>query len=204
MDETGSSRSDRDVKALRHGLKILELVARSDRPLSATTIGVEIGLHQTSVSRILNTLSAEGYVRKARPRGYIASLGVFSLSSAAIQQFPLTKKADSVLRAAIEEFPDLSAALATIWRGELMNFGCSGAGQSIALLSAPRSPLHLSAAGLRLLIDFHDRKQSICSPNLAHVSDGPSHPASPRLHRRQFSNLLKPRVNSRCHAVSVA
>lgn len=152
-DQT-ATRVDREIKALRHGLQILDLLVSSDRPLSATAIGAQIGLHQTSVSRIIRTLITEGFVRKAGTRGFLPDFGVFALGAAAVEDFHLVDTAAPAMCDIAAEIPKFETVLVTMWHGQLLHFVRTQQGQAITPFSSRGFPLHLSSAGLRILIDL--------------------------------------------------
>ncbi|WP_129663919.1 IclR family transcriptional regulator [Phytoactinopolyspora endophytica] len=142
-----------EIKALHHGLEILSLMVRAGRPLSATAIGERVGLHQTSVSRIIRTLSADGYVRRAGSRGYVPDFGVFALGTAAVEGFHLVDTARPAMEDIAAEFDGFEATLATLWRGELLHFNRTRLGQASIPFSSRGFPFHLSSAALRLMAD---------------------------------------------------
>lgn len=78
--------------ALAKGVTVLQLLVEADGPLSASEIARRVGLHQSSVSRILSTLSAAGYVRKTGYRSFAPDFGVLSLGAAAVDKFGLAHK----------------------------------------------------------------------------------------------------------------
>lgn len=148
------ARSGGEIKSLRHGLQILDILVRSDRPLSATAIGAQIGLHQTSVSRIIRTLITEGFIRKTGNRGFVSDFGVFALGSAAVENLHLVETAEQPMREIVAEFPAFVAVLVTLWRGQLLHFVRTTHGENPIPFSSRGYPLHLSSAALRLILDM--------------------------------------------------
>lgn len=70
---------------LAKGLKMLEAVARSAGPRGVSELGRELGMTRSNAHRLLQTLSALGYVRHDATLGqYEASLRLFELGSAVV------------------------------------------------------------------------------------------------------------------------
>ena len=72
---------------LAKGLKMLEAIANSDGPRGVSELGRELGMTRSNAHRLLQTLSALGYVRHDAARGhYEATLRLFELGSAVISR----------------------------------------------------------------------------------------------------------------------
>ncbi|MFZ5689961.1 MAG: IclR family transcriptional regulator [Pseudomonadota bacterium] len=70
---------------LAKGLKMLEAVARSEGPRGVSDLGRELGMTRSNAHRLLQTLSALGYVRHDPVLGqYEATLRLFELGSAVV------------------------------------------------------------------------------------------------------------------------
>jgi IclR family KDG regulon transcriptional repressor len=70
---------------LAKGLKVLETVARSKGPRGVSDLARELGMTRSNAHRLLQTLSALGYVRHDAALGqYEASLRLFELGSAVV------------------------------------------------------------------------------------------------------------------------
>jgi DNA-binding IclR family transcriptional regulator len=149
MKETDSS-----LKALNHGLDTLRLLLESRTPLSATEIARKIGLHQSSVSRILKALTAAGYVRKPAYHSFAVDYGVLTLGNAARAHFPLVDMPRAIVQELAEQASGMMVVVATVWRGQLVYFLRAQKDQEQMSLSTGGYPLHLSAVALRLLLDL--------------------------------------------------
>jgi DNA-binding IclR family transcriptional regulator len=144
-------------KALTRGLEILRLLAESNVPLNSTEIAAKLGLHQSSASRILKTLSAAGYVRKPTYHSFTVDYGVIALGGRALKMFPLiTKPREAILKTA--QRTGMLVALGTILDGELIYFLRAHTGEELVSASAGGYPLHLSSVALRILLDRPERE----------------------------------------------
>jgi DNA-binding IclR family transcriptional regulator len=148
----------RENSALTHGLEVLRLLAVSPTPMTSTELAKRLNLHQSTVSRILKTLSGAGYVRKPDYHCFAADYGVLTLGGNANAQFPLTTKPKAAMISLGERCSGLSVSLATLWRGDLIYFIRTQKGHEPIPAVASGYPLHLSSVALRLLIDLPPRE----------------------------------------------
>ena len=139
-------------QALTRGLDVLRVVTESARPLGATEIAKKVGLHQSWVSRVLKALAEAGYVRKPDYRSFAADYGALALGGNALAQFALATRPRAAVQA-LAERTGMNAALATLWRGQLIYLMRAQRGHESVPL-AIGFPLHLSSIGLRLLLEL--------------------------------------------------
>lgn len=138
-------------QAVHRALRALEIVAASDTPLAGAEIGRRLGIHQTSASRLMRSLVRDGYVQEVRG-GFIPGLSAFGLAVAAGENYPVVTRYREAITEISSRWPRFDVTLVTMYRGRQLYFLRTSAGHPIPL-SGRRFPLHLSAAGLRLLLD---------------------------------------------------
>lgn len=137
-------------QALARGLEVLRVLVDETGPVTGTEIARRLGLHQSSISRILATLTELGYVRKT-PKGFAPDFGVLSLASAT-SQFPLIRKPRDAMKQIAASCGGLSPSLGMLWRGQMIYFlRTTERGDTIDFWWSD-FPIHLSSAGLRLLL----------------------------------------------------
>jgi DNA-binding IclR family transcriptional regulator len=87
------------VQTLDRALKIIELLALHGEGFGVTEIGARVGLHKSTVHRILSHLVAQGYIEKdeARPV-YTLGLKFIELASLRLNQVELKTEAGPFLR----------------------------------------------------------------------------------------------------------
>jgi DNA-binding IclR family transcriptional regulator len=143
-------------KALANGLKILRILVESDDPLGASEIARRSGMHQSSASRILQTLIAAGYVRKLSYRSFTLDYGVLTLGARAARHFRLAERPRAAIAAIAARNPLIAVvALTALWNGQLIYLLRTAPGVvEPAALALAGYPLHLSSPGLRLLLDM--------------------------------------------------
>lgn len=77
--------------ALSRGLRILELLARSDRPLGLTAIAKAMGIAMSSAHSICTTLQGEGYIDRNTDGTFDLTLRVLELASDKISQYDIVE-----------------------------------------------------------------------------------------------------------------
>jgi DNA-binding IclR family transcriptional regulator len=139
-------------QALARGLEVLRVLVEESEPVTGTEVARRLGLHQSSISRILATLTEVGYVRKTA-KGFAPDFGVLALASAT-SQFPLIRKPRAAMRKIAASCGGLSPSLGMLWRGQMIYFlRTTEQGDTIDFWWSD-FPIHLSAPGLRLLVDL--------------------------------------------------
>lgn len=123
-------------------------------PVSATQLAERVGLHQSSVSRILSTWQAVGFVRKPDYHHFAADYGLLTFAAQAIHQFPLIQQTLPTLRRLIAGCGPMLLTVATLWRGELVYLVRYHAHGEPSIMPLSRFPLHLSSPGLRMALDL--------------------------------------------------
>lgn len=80
---------------LLKGLSVLELLSRSDRPLSLTQIGKELGMGKSNVHRLMQALVATRFVLRHEEGGsYAPSIKLWELGSAVLARLDLRRHAE--------------------------------------------------------------------------------------------------------------
>lgn len=151
VDRPGPSGS----QALMRGLATLRLLVEEGRPMSPTELADRVGLHQSSVSRILSTLAAAGYVRKVAHRRFEPDFGVLTLA-AAVTTFPLVTKPRAAMAEAASMCAGCLISLSILWRGQILYFLRTVEGYDTVDFWGAGFPLHQSAPGMRMLLELPD------------------------------------------------
>lgn len=155
-------------QSLARSLRVLEELLACAGPASATELSGRVGLHPSSVSRILSTLQKVGFVRKPDYHHFAADFGLLTLAGRAIHQFPLIHKTLPVMRRLGPLCDPLRPTLATLWRREVLYLLRGGAATArrefaeVDVMPLTRYPLHLSSPGLRLLLEA-PRREALAS-----------------------------------------
>lgn len=68
-------------KTVAKAIKALELLCRAEQPLGVTQVARALGLNKSNAHRVLGTLLALGYVRRAENAAYAPSLKLYELGA---------------------------------------------------------------------------------------------------------------------------
>lgn len=142
-----------NVSSLGRGLEVLRILVSAPEPISATQIATEMGLHQSSVSRILTALAADGYVRRSTGRRYEPDFALLGLTTAAARRFDIATQPMAALRATAAQCPGFDVSIGVLWQEEIIYFLRMSHTSDPIIFSSPAFPLHLSAPALRILLD---------------------------------------------------
>lgn len=144
-------------QSLTRGLDILRRLVDAGRPMSQTELAEQVGLHQSSVSRILSALANAGYVRKVENRRFEPDFGVLTLSGA-VTNFPLVRRPREAMTDAARTRPGALITLSILWRGQILYFLRAAEGHDIVEFWGGGFPLHKSAPGMRMLLELPDEQ----------------------------------------------
>jgi len=145
--------SEKTVQSIDRAFDILEVLAVEKNGLGVTEIGNRVGLHKSTVHRLLTAMVEKGYIEKNQDTGkYRLGLKFIELCSLYLNNIELKTEAQPYLRqlAALTTQP---VHLATLVDGEAVYIDKVESYNSIRMYSAigKRVPVHCSAVGKVLL-----------------------------------------------------
>ncbi|MFD9704270.1 IclR family transcriptional regulator [Lentzea sp. NPDC059081] len=146
-----NSDSAAQVQSVDRAISVLELLAQGEAGI--TEIAGELGVHKSTVSRLVSVLESRGLVEQLGERGkYAIGFGVVRLAGAATGRMDLTKLGQPVCQSLADAF------------GETVNIAVHDAGVAINITQArgsaavsavnwigQRTPLHATSSGKVLL-----------------------------------------------------
>lgn len=145
--------TERYVQTLERALDILEVLARSDESLGVTEIGNRIGLHKSTVHRILQTLCYRGYVEKEKERDrYHLGIKIVELGITFFNDLEIRKIAASFLVLLAKSLDEV-VHLVLPDDGEVVYIDRRESSQVISMHSkvGRRAPMHCTAVGKAIL-----------------------------------------------------
>ncbi|GAB2841687.1 IclR family transcriptional regulator [Lentzea nigeriaca] len=161
-----NSDSAAQVQSVDRAISVLELLAQGEAGI--TEIAGELGVHKSTVSRLVSVLESRGLVEQLGERGkYAIGFGVVRLAGAATGRMDLTKLGQPVCQTLADEF------------GETVNIAVHDAGVAINITQArgsaavsavnwigQRTPLHATSSGKVLLayLPLAERKRLASLP----------------------------------------
>ncbi|TCP44749.1 IclR family transcriptional regulator [Tamaricihabitans halophyticus] len=87
-------------QSLERGLAVLAQLAQSGRPGDGKTLdelAAELGVHKSTVSRLLRTLEAGHFVRRVNTRHYVLGSALFELANQSLDELDVRRVAQPVL-----------------------------------------------------------------------------------------------------------
>lgn len=143
--------------ALTRGLKVLELLAKTDQPQSLTAIARHLGIAMSSVHSLCTTLLNEGYVERRSDGSFHLTLKVLDLASSKINKYDIVEH----FYEACDEMPLIreNAALISVLDGpDVFYIGCRNSPQPLGVTFkvGMRLPACCTATGRALLANLSD------------------------------------------------
>ncbi|MDK2799211.1 MAG: IclR family transcriptional regulator, regulon repressor [Clostridiales bacterium] len=152
--------AEKGVQTLDRALDILELLAIQRTGMGVTQIANLLGLHKSTVHRLLNALGERGYVEKNIDFGtYQLGLKVVEISSIHLNSIELKTEAAPYLRKLASESTQ-PVHLATFVDGEVTYIEKVETFNTIRMYSqiGKRVPVHCTAVGKALLTGLSDNE----------------------------------------------
>lgn len=145
--------TERYVQTLERALDILEVLSRADESLGVTEIGNRIGLHKSTVHRMLQTLCYRGYVEKEKERErYRLGIKIVELGITFFNDSEIRKVAAGFLVLLAKSFDEV-VHLVLPDDGEVVYIDRRESSQVISMHSkvGRRAPMHCTAVGKAIL-----------------------------------------------------
>lgn len=160
MDGSGNSaESKKTIQSLAKGFRVLEAFSPSAPQLTITEIAKSTGLDPGTVYRVVNTLSALGYLKKAdSSRHYRLTLKILDLGFNAIGRTDLRSFSRPVLRSLVGEVNE-AASLAALDGTEVVYVERVHAGLArlgVDTRIGTRLPAYCTAIGIAILAHLPD------------------------------------------------
>lgn len=147
------------IQSLVRGMKILELLAENGR-MTATDIAAKLGIHQSSASRLLNSLVEAGMVHKPKFKSFEVDYGILLFAGKTIHHFPLITRATIVCDKIVSMHPGYNATVGIIFRDRVVYLTTLTNTSSLVLIDNQTYPIYKSSLG-RLLAYRQGREKAI-------------------------------------------
>lgn len=141
------------MQSVARALSVLEALAAGGREIGIAELSKRVGLHASTVHRLLLTLMARGYVRQNADTGrYGLGPHAFRLGQAYLEQMDLRQAARPSLER-LSHTTGETATLAVLDRGEALYLDKAESPQNLQIFTriGRRAPLHCTAVGKVLL-----------------------------------------------------
>lgn len=187
---TTSNKSKKILQSVQNGLKILKLFSKEKPIWGITEISRELDIPKSSVSRLINDLMHEGYLRKSG-RHYMLGLSLLELSGVIMSQLEIHREAFDPLKSLVNKVNE-NAHISTLDGTNLVYILKVEAKQTIRLLSHVghhRSP-SCSAPG-KLLLAFQPKEIVEKVIEIGLPKRGPNSVTDPEVLRKQLKQIRK-------------
>lgn len=155
------SSSDSAIQSVQRAAAILKSFTKTDAELGVTTLSEQLGLHKSTVSRLLSTLQQEGFVEQNPETGrYHLGFTLVTLAGIVLDRIDLPKIAQPYLNELAEQTQE-TVNIAVPDGSECMNIGGAASPRPIQYIGriGRRTPLHCTAAGKVLLAHLPPAEQ---------------------------------------------
>lgn len=153
-------RSTQSLSSVSNALRILNSFTAECPEKRLSDLAAELNLGKSTVSRLLTTLAAEGYVRKdPETRKYSLGLRILSIASALASNLQIVREARPILQQLVQE-TDESAQLAELDGDRLIYVDQVKCRNPIRIYAhvGRINPIHATSLG-RLLLAYENEKR---------------------------------------------
>jgi IclR family acetate operon transcriptional repressor len=141
------------IQSVQRAAAILRCFTRTDSELSVTALSQELGLHKSTVSRLLTTLQAEGFVEQNPETGkYHLGLALVTLAGIVLERIDLRQVAHPYLQALAQQSQE-TVNIVVLAGQECINVDGVASPRPIQYIGriGRRTPPHCTSAGKVLL-----------------------------------------------------
>ncbi|HRV91712.1 MAG TPA: IclR family transcriptional regulator [Anaerolineae bacterium] len=164
---TENSSSDSGIQSVQRAAAILRCFTKTEPELSVTAIGELLGLHKSTVSRLLATLKQEGLVEQVSETGkYRLGLTLVTLAGIVLENIDLRQVAHPYLQALAEKTQE-TVNIVILDGDECVNIDGVTSPRPIKYIGrmGRRTPTYCTAAGKVLLAYLAPDQQRDALPN---------------------------------------
>lgn len=161
--------TDSGIQSVQRAAAILRSFTEAEAELGVTVISERLGLHKSTVSRLLSTLLQEGFVEQNRETGkYRLGLGLVSLAGYALERIDLRRVAHPHL-VSLAELSQENINITILDGNECVNIERVASPRLIRYVGSigRRTPLHCTSTGKVLLAYMTSaERDAVLSPKL--------------------------------------
>jgi DNA-binding IclR family transcriptional regulator len=153
LSQAKKSANGATIQSVQRAAAILHSFTKLDSELSVTHLSEQLGLHKSTISRLLSTLQHEDLVEQNPETGrYRLGLGLVTLAGIVLDRIDIREIAYPYVRS-LAELSQETVNVVVLSSGECMNIGGADSPKSIQYVGriGRRTPLHCTSAGQVLL-----------------------------------------------------
>jgi DNA-binding IclR family transcriptional regulator len=177
-------------QSLDRALTLLAGLARGAKTLDQ--LAEEIGVHKTTVLRLLRTLESHHFVRREGTRYYRLGSALFDLASQALEDRDVRRSSAEAL-AALNERTGHTVHLATYEDGEVVYIDKYEGHHSVRMYSriGKRAPLHCTAVGKVLVSAMPRERREALARGIDYVVLTPNTISSPEAYLAELDKVAE-------------
>jgi DNA-binding IclR family transcriptional regulator len=153
------------VQVLERTLRLLDVLASVDKELGPAELAVMVGLHRSTIHRLLKVLEEHRFVRRNQAGRYDLGLKLFELGTLSVSRFNLPRRAGPILKQIASETGE-TAHICVFSNMRMLSIAASEASW-VPRAIGHRGDLHASAAGKALLAFLPQHAQNDLITRLA-------------------------------------
>lgn len=162
------------IQSVQRAAAILRSFTKTDSELGVTTLSQQLGLHKSTVSRLLSTLEQEGFVEQNPETGkYRLGLGLVTLAGIVLERISLRQVAQPHLNA-LAELTQETVNAVVLNGHDCMNVEGAASPRPVQYVGriGRRTPLHCTSAGKILLTYLSpEKRRELLPEELARFTD---------------------------------
>ena len=159
----GKRRSRQSVQTIHRASAILRCFVENGTELGVTSISRQVGIHKSTVSRLLSALREEGFVEQNPENGkWRLGLGLLGLAGAMLERMDLHKVAQTPLRILSTQTQE-TINITVLDGNECVNIESITSPKSVQHTGRPgrRTPLHCTSTGKVFLAFLTPEEQDV-------------------------------------------
>ena len=137
------------MQVLERALGLLDVLASADKELGPAELAVRVGLHRSTIHRLLKVLEEHRFVKRNSLGKYDLGLKLFELGTQSVSRFNLPRRAGPFLKQVVSETGE-TAHLCIFSNMRMLSIAAAEASW-VPRAIGHRGDLHASAAGKALL-----------------------------------------------------
>ncbi|SFB28678.1 transcriptional regulator, IclR family [Amycolatopsis marina] len=180
MGNSDGAKAPALVQSVDRAISVLELLAHKGEA-GITEIAIELGVHKSTVSRLVGVLEARGLVEQQGERGkFSIGFGIVRLAGAATGQLDLAQLGTPVCESLADILGE-TVNIAVLDGSVAINISQARGGAAVAAHNwiGKRTPLHATSSGKVLLasVDAPERERLINAEHTAYTPNTVTDPA---------------------------
>jgi len=155
VGDTGREDEQGGVRSVTRALDLLLELAKWDRPVRLSELARGVGLHPTTVLRLLESMRSRGFVTQSPDRSYTLGSKAFEVGNAFLNNVTIWSQAGQLVER-LAEITQETASVGVLDEGQILYIAISRGQKDMGIASAPgtRHPLYCTALGKAIMAEL--------------------------------------------------